>query len=138
MLLTRVCCAFCTALAGFMLLSPASSPTTVVCKEVHVKPLHCVCGNALDILGEPVPRTRVTLLKDGAERAEVKTGEDGAFSFSDITAGSYVLRLEATGFRTSQFPIVVVKPDNKCDRALQVRLSLGYPVSCTDVRLVKR
>ena len=130
---------FATTVAGIVLLFPASSSsTTETCKELHLKPLHCVCGTALNTLGEPVSRATITVLKDGTERATLKTGEDGGFLFNELAPGEYELRVEAAGFRVFQFPIVVVTRESKCKRALEIRLTVGYPENCTGVRLVKR
>jgi carboxypeptidase family protein len=134
----RAHAAFARLVAGLLLLLPASSPsTTEICKEVHLKPLHCVCGIVINALGEPVARARVTILRDGTGRAAIKTGEDGKFSFDDLKAGNYEVQVQAEGFRTFQFPIVLVKPDSKCKRALEVELTTGYPENCTDVHVVK-
>lgn len=135
----RVHAAFATVVAGLILLLPASSPsTTEICREVHLKPLHCVCGTVINALGEPVARARVTILRDGTGRAAVKTGEDGKFSFDELKAGNYEVQVQAEGFRSFQFPIAVVKPDSKCKRGLEIGLTTGYPENCTGVRLVKR
>jgi Carboxypeptidase regulatory-like domain len=137
-LVGRMQSAFAAVIAGLVLLLPASSSSTsVICKEVRLKPLHCVCGTVLDATGAPVARATVTILKDGTDNAEVNTGEDGKFSFGEVKAGNYEFSVNANGFRSFQFPIVVAKPDSKCRRALEIRLTLGYPQSCTGVRIVK-
>lgn len=134
----RVRAAFTTVVAGVLLLLPASSPsTTAICEEVRLKPLHCVCGTLINAAGEPVARATVTILREGARRAAVNTGEDGKFSFDKLKAGNYEVQVQAEGYRTFQFPIVVVKPDSKCKRALEIGLTTGYPVDCTSVRFVK-
>jgi hypothetical protein len=79
----------------------------------------------------------VTILKDGTGHPEVNTGEDGKFSFGEVKAGSCEFCVKANGFRSFQFQIVVVKPDSKCTRALQIRVTPGYPENCTGVRVVK-
>jgi len=129
-----------TAVVGFLLVLPAgSSGTTEICKEVRLKPLHCVCGTLINELAEPVSYATVTVvLRDGTGRAAITTGGDGKFSFEELTPGSYELQVQAAGFRSYRFPIVVVKPESKCKRALEIKLTIGYPENCTGVRLVKR
>jgi hypothetical protein len=126
------------AVAGLVLLLPASSTSDTICKEIHLKPVHRVCGTALDISGGPVARATVTVLKDGARSASFRTGEDGKFSLDELPPGTYQFQIEAKGFLSFQFPIVMDKPESKCKRALEITLSTGYPVNCTGVRLVKR
>ena len=138
LLVGRMHTAFATVITGLVLLLPASSSsTTEICKEVRLKPLHCVCGTLIDTAGAPVARATVTILKDGTGHAAVNTGEDGKFSFDELKAGNYEFCVKANGFRSFRFPIVVVKPDSKCRRALKIRLTLGYPQNCTGVRVVK-
>ena len=136
--LTRLQAICATAVVGFLVLPAGSPGTAEICKELHLKPLHCVCGTLINELGEPVAYATVTVLTDAAERAAVKTGDDGKFSFDELTPGSYELQVQAAGFRSYRFPIVVVKQESKCKRALEIRLTLGYPENCTGVRLVKR
>jgi hypothetical protein len=92
----------------------------------------------LDPLGEPIPHATVVLFRGGVQQGELKTGEDGTFSFDQKSAGNYVLRVAATGFKDTEFSIVVAKPQEKCKQALEIKLNLGYPEACTNVRIVKR
>jgi len=125
--------------AGLLLLLPASSPCTdEICKELHLKPLHRVCGTVINAAGEPIPRATVTIFRDGSRYSEINTDEKGEFFFEDFKAGNYELQIKAEGFRTYTFPIVVAKPNNKSKRALEIVLTTGYPENCTGVRFVKR
>lgn len=77
------------------------------------------------------------VLKNGMQPITVQTGGDGKFSFRELKAGNYDLRVEAGGYQSIEFPIVMAKPGAKCNRSLEIRL-LGYPDSCPDARIVKR
>jgi hypothetical protein len=137
--LTQLQARCATAVVGFLLVLPAGSPgTTEICKEVRLKPLHCVCGTVLNVLGEPVANATLTVLSNGNGSTVVKTSERGEFSFDELTPGNYELQVQANGFRRYQFPIVVVKSKSKCSRALEIRLTIGYPENCTGIRIVKR
>ena len=77
-----------------------------ICKELNLKPLHCVRGTAVNVFGEPLSGATVTIFIGGTARAAVKTGANGRFFFGDLTPGNYELRVEEDGFRTFHFPIV--------------------------------
>jgi hypothetical protein len=89
-------------------------------------------------LNEPIAGATVTVLKNGMQPITVQTGGDGKFSFRELKAGNYDLRVEAGGYQSIEFPIVMAKPDAKCNRSLEIRLYLGYPDSCPDAHIVKR
>jgi hypothetical protein len=87
-------------------------------------------------MGRPIANGKVTLLKQGADFIGVNTGPKGQFSIKGLKEGNYEMKVEADGFHTYHFPIVVDSPDNKCRGALEVILSFG-PDYCTRIRLVK-
>lgn len=135
----RVCAALGTAALWLALLFPTCSfSTTEICKELNLKPLHCIRGTAVNILGEPISGATITIFAGGTARTAVKTGADGRFLFGEFAPGNYEVRVQADGFRAFQFPIVVVKPNSKCKQALEIGLTTGYPENCTAVRLVER
>jgi len=77
--------------------------------------------------GATVPKTKMTLLKDGMEVATVQSGSSGKFNFKRVEAGTYELIAQNQGFDILRSPIVVVKPTAKCKRQLQVVLFIGSP-----------
>jgi len=126
------------ALAGILSLMPLGelSANTYICSPVRLKPLHCARGMVVDISGGPVDDATVTIFRDGTAAAVVHGQEDGKFSFDALQPGSYELQVEALGFQTFRFPIVIAKPQAKCSRALRVKLVFGS--GCPGVWLVKR
>jgi hypothetical protein len=135
---TRILHIFGTVLAALLALPLSASATTVVCKELRLKPLHCVRGAVIDPVGEPAPGVTVTIVKDGVATAKSKTDEKGHFSFGVMEPGNYELRVQAEGFLTEHIPIIVKKPRGKCRRALEIRLRLAYPYQCTYARVVRK
>ncbi len=65
------------------------------------------------------------------ELASVQTTEDGKFSFEQLEAGNYDIRVQADHYNSAQSPIVLAKPAMKCKRGLQVSLAVG--TSCSSV-----
>ena len=82
-----------------------------------------VVGTVQDDSGGAVPNAVVTIVNDFTTRKrEVLTGEDGAYSFADVPAGSYTLTVAAKGFRTSRTNNVEVSINavSRYDLRLQV------------------
>jgi Carboxypeptidase regulatory-like domain len=127
-----------TALVGVLLLWVRATGTTETCLAFHLKPLHCVCGAVIDLSGAPIAGATVTVLKQGTEPIAQQTGDDGKFSYDKLSAGKYDIQIQAHGFKTFQFSIVIIRPDSRCKRALRVSLTTGYPEYCDGVFLVKR
>jgi hypothetical protein len=82
LLMTRVHAALGSAVLWLARLF-CSFRTTEICKELNLKPLHCVRGTAVNVFGEPLSGATVNL-----------------------TPGNYELRVEEDGSRTFHFPIV--------------------------------
>ena len=122
-----------TILVGFLLLTPASSATT--CILVPVKPIRHVCGTVINELGEPIPNATVTILSGEASVASVQTNNDGKFSFEQLKAGSYSIRIQAEYYHSVKSPINIVKPETKCKRALEVMLTVG--TACSSIGQTK-
>jgi hypothetical protein len=91
---------FVTAFVGVLLLSVRAAGTTETCLELHLKPLHCVCGTVVDLSGAPIGGATVTVLKQGTEPIAQQTGDDGKFSYDKLSAGNYELQIQAQGFKT--------------------------------------
>lgn len=99
------------------------------------KPIHHICGVVIDPLGEPIPNAKVTILENGRELVALQTGKDGKFSFAQLQAGHYDIRVDADGFKSAGSSIVIAKPSTKCKRALQVLLDVG--MGCSGISEVK-
>jgi Carboxypeptidase regulatory-like domain len=127
-----------TAVAGLLLsvTTGALCASEVICSQKPVKPIQRICGIVIDQSGAPVAHVKVTMLKGETELVAVETGDDGKFSFDGLNAGSYDVQAQEKGFHTFRFPIVLVKPGERCKRALEVELIVGGE-ACSGVRLVK-
>jgi hypothetical protein len=126
---------FAALIVGILLFQPAGASYATTCVAIPVKPIHHVCGIVIDPLGEPISNAKVTILKGETELVTVQTGVDGKFSIEPLEARNYGLRVRSTGFQTAQSPIVVVKPQAKCKRVLEVVLAVG--MGCSGMALVK-
>jgi Carboxypeptidase regulatory-like domain len=123
-------------IGGFILLLPAGLSCATTCiAPPPLKPVHHVCGVVIDPSGGPVSNARVAILNGGREVASLQTGEDGKFSFDQLSAGHYDIQVGATGFVTALSSIVLVKPAPKSNRALQVHLDVG--MGCSPINEVK-
>ncbi|HEY3838711.1 MAG TPA: TonB-dependent receptor [Bryobacteraceae bacterium] len=62
-----------------------------------------VVGSVQDESGASVPNALVTILNNATSQARnTNTAADGAYSFTDLPEGAYVLKVAAPGFRTAQ------------------------------------
>jgi hypothetical protein len=125
-------------IVAWLLLSVTSDAlvaSEVICRQERVKPVRHICGIVIDQSGAPVAHVKVTILKGETKLVAVETGENGKFSFDGLKAGSYDIRAQEESFHTFRFPIVLVKPGDRCERALEVELIVGGE-ACSGVRLV--
>jgi hypothetical protein len=90
-----------------------------------LKPIHRVCGIVINLLGEPLSDAKVTVLQDGREIASRQTSKDGKFSFEQLPAGNYDIKVVAHDYLSANFSIVIARSAVKCKRALQVLLAVG-------------
>lgn len=83
-----------------------------------------ISGTVIDPVGAAVPGARVTLIdeKNKAEQALI-TNDEGGFQFLSLAAGSYSLKVEGAGFKTSMVERVVAKPNEV--NSLVVSLEVG-------------
>jgi hypothetical protein len=138
-IVSRAGLVFATIVSGILLIvPPKTSGSTEVCDEIKLKVLHRVCGILINELGEPVVGATVTIFEKNAQLAIVHTNGDGRFSFNEMKSGNYELQTKADNYKTFRFAIVVGKPNSRCKRSLEVKLTTGYPENCTGVRLIKR
>jgi len=127
---------FAAIIVGFVLLLPSKVSYATTCVPVPIKPIRHVCGIVTNQLGEPIPNAKVTILRGIMKLASVQTSEDGRFSFQELEAGNYYIRVEADNYKSAQSPIVLVKPTTKCKQSLEVLLAVG--TACSGVGLAKR
>ena len=59
-------------------------------------------GTVTDASGKAVPRAKVTAVLEGRGTTRtIDTDEQGSYVFPSLPVGSYALRIEAAGFKTS-------------------------------------
>jgi len=82
-----------------------------------------IFGSVTDRSGSAVPGASVTItsVERGANRATT-TNESGEYSLPDVDLGSYVLSVQARGFKTLQHPAVTmtVKAQIRVDAQLEI------------------
>jgi len=123
------------AAAAFLLLGAGMAHATE-CVAVRVKPIRHICGVVYDPTHEPIPNAKVTIIKDGHELSSVQSDGDGKFTFGQLDAANYVVRVQAQGFLTAEALVVVVRPTAKCKRGLEVVLELG--LGCSSISRAKQ
>ena len=65
-------------------------------------------GTITDPSGAVVSSARVTIRnRDTAKTAETTTSSSGTFASGALIPGNYVVRVQATGFRTLEMPVTV-------------------------------
>jgi hypothetical protein len=128
---------FAAMIAGVFLLPPAGNADEMVCKEQRVKKVPHICGSVISPLGEPVPNAKVMIFRDGMEVVEVQSGANGKFSFENLKEGNDEIHVQAYGYESFGFPILVVKPAEECKRALQIPLSIRSSSCAGNIRFVK-
>ena len=79
-------------------------------------------GSVVDPAGTPLPGATVELLSGAHVLATVSSGSDGAFSFANLTAGSYELRVTLRGFRQTRATISI---GAAAPPALLLKLQIG-------------
>jgi Carboxypeptidase regulatory-like domain len=121
--------------ASALLLSPGSSSGTI-CVDKALAPLRKVCGVVVTPGGDPIPNAKLKILKHGTELAAVHTEQNGRFVFDKVDAGDYEIQIEANGFGTVRYAIVVAKPGALCKKMLRIQLPLG--IECVHVQIVKK
>jgi hypothetical protein len=117
--------------------SDAAFATVCVAHKAFI--IRHVCGIVADPAGRPIPGARVEVAKDKTDPGwQTVAGDDGRFAFSGIPAGNYELRVRVPNFKDAWQPIVVNRPakSGRCDKSLQVRMSIGF--DCSAVSVEKR
>src|SRR5215831_19189625 len=82
-----------------------------------------IFGNVADTTGAAVPGVAVKLTNQNTQLSEsVKANEQGYYLFPDLRAGTYVVSVEAAGFRVTQKRDILLQVDQRArvDLTLQV------------------
>jgi TonB family protein len=79
-------------------------------------------GSLFDPSGAAIPNAKVSIYDpDTSAAQETTTAADGKFTFGNLPAGQYILRIEKPGF-ASLFREFNVQPDSKVERGLVLKL----------------
>ena len=85
-----------------------------------------VSGTVVDEVGAAVADAAVTMtIRDGATLRNATTDARGAFSFSDVALGSYVVRVEVAGFTPFSSGAVTVSADTRALILPRIVLTVG-------------
>jgi hypothetical protein len=126
-----------TSTAVAFLFSAATCGNEVICKQQKVKKVPHLCISLINQAGEPVPDANLIVSNEAKKIAEGRTDKDGKLSFDGLKKGNYIVSIRANGYQENEFQIVINNPSAKCDRAVQVMLSVGGPQCRGMVKLVK-
>lgn len=88
-------------------------------------PLGRIVGSVSDQTGAAVPGAKVTVVNEqtGQTIQSVTSSSDGTFTVAQLSPGSYTVRIEADGFKTSSYTEVKVDPGR--DYSLTAGLEVG-------------
>lgn len=102
----------------------------LLCLGWHISTFAQTSGNAslrgtvTDPSGAVVPQARVTLIEDATQLVRLATtGEDGVYSFVALLPGTYTLKVEGAGFKTSTLNKLVISPSET--RGANITLEIG-------------
>src|SRR5260370_32299456 len=116
-------------------LQPLISFVLLVCAIADAAPpavsrARRVAGRVHDALGRPVGGARVRLeSSDGKVAGQTTADDQGAFSFSNVAPGSYVVVGEKEGFESATSVVTVTETGQaNADLALSSRQALALPV----------
>jgi len=132
--LLSLCLALCTALAAFSFQVFAQQPTNSPSLRITVS----------DVNGQPVPGTNCVLYRTVDPKIVIETAitdEHGLAVFNTTAIGSYVVKIERTGFNSLEKADVVIKDKELTDIKVNLTISsveasvtvTGEPDSSTKV-----
>lgn len=114
---------------------PVPSSTTCVGTE-PLKPLHRLCGVVFFPSGNRIANATVSVLEEAKEIAVKKTDGDGKFSFDQVKAGHYELRIRVDGVPgIAGTKVVLTRPNTKSKQEIAVNIFLGI-ANCSSFSLV--
>ena len=111
------------ALSALLLSSVAFAQTTVSTGSI--------VGTVSDATGAVVPNAKVTITGSTGQTIHTSTSGTGSYSSGALVPGSYTVRVEAKGFKTSQLTMNV-QVDNTANGS--VKLELGQESTVIDVQ----
>jgi hypothetical protein len=88
------------------LLLIVSSSLSAIAQEIVLK------GRVIDPQGNNLPQASVRLVEHGRVLGRATSGSDGLFQIKLPTAGQFLVKVEATGFRSTEQPIRVALSGN--------------------------
>jgi hypothetical protein len=124
-----------SVVVGVLLSLPAEALSATTCVALPpLKPMHRICGVVLFPSGDRISNAKVTVLQAGKEIAVQQTDKDGKFSFEQLKAGKYEIRIWVEHIGSASSPVVLVHPKAKSNRGLAVNMSLTGV--CSSISLV--
>ncbi len=112
------------ALSAVLLLSPIAFAQTSVSTG-------SIVGNVTDSTGAVLPSVRVTVVGPTGQTLHTVTNGSGEYSFGALIPGSYKVRAEAKGFKTTEVSLEV-KVDNAANGRL--KLEVGQESTVVEVQ----
>ena len=106
----------------------------VMNQKIHVEETgvvpECTCGSYQGMVknsqnSAPVNEAKVEIFQNGNSKGAVYTGEDGTFEGRSLRAGSYLLRVQASGFQVYEETIEITSKEKT---ELEILLTPGDPV----------
>jgi hypothetical protein len=121
-------------LAALLLLLPSAVCSATTCIGLPpLKPIHRICGLVFLPNGHRIANAKVTVLQAGKEIAMQPTDNDGKFSFDQLKAGNYEIRVFVDAIPVAAAQIVLVHPEAKPKREIAVSMN---PNGCSNFSLV--
>lgn len=90
-----------------------------------------IVGTVSDVTGAVLPGAKVTITGSTGQTIHLTTGATGSYSSGALVPGSYSVRVEAKGFKTSQLTLSVLV-DNTANGS--IKLELGQESTVVDVQ----
>ena len=133
-IMERVRLLFASFIAALLLSLPYGVFSATTCIGLPpLKPIHRICGVVFFPSGDRIANAKVTVLLAGKEIAVQQTADDGKFSFDQLKAGNYELRVLVNAVRVAATQVVLVRPEAKSKREIAVNMMLQ---GCSSFSLV--
>jgi hypothetical protein len=101
-----------------------------------LKPLHRICGVVFFPSGDRIANATVSVLEGDKEIAAKKTDDDGKFSFDQLKAGHYELRIRVDGVPgIASTKVVLTRVNIKSKQEIAVNIFLRI-ANCSSFSLV--
>jgi hypothetical protein len=117
---------------ALLLVCVLAAASASVRTSVHAQAFGSVAGTVRDPNGDVVPRATVTLTNNGTNATRIaQASRDGIFQLTQILPGTYEVRAEASGFKTSIQKDVVVQVNTPL--TLDLALDVGHVTETAEV-----